>query len=79
MLQAEQGLANVALHVANLQKEVAQRESKLRAAERQRRVQAALDGQLPRLQQWHSMQVVQSLFSAWKHSPNSACMLHVHC
>ena len=56
-MQAEQGLANVALRVAQMQKEVKQHESELQAAERQRRVEAALGGQMPRLQQWQNRQV----------------------
>ena len=62
-MQAEQGLANVALHVAQMHNEVKQRECELRAAARQRRVEAALAGQMPRLQQWQSMQVVTCMFN----------------
>ena len=56
-LQAEQGLANVALHVTKLQREVLQQQSELQAAQRHQRVEAALSGQMPRLQKWQSMQV----------------------
>ena len=57
LLQAEQGLASVALHVADLHNQVTQQQSELRAVERQRRVEAALASQMPRLQRWQSMQV----------------------
>ncbi len=56
-MQAEQGLAAVALHVADLHKQVTQQQSELRAVERQRRVEAALASQMPRLQRWQSTQV----------------------
>ena len=56
-LQAEQGLAAVALHVADLRKEVNQKQAELQAAERQKRVEAALCEQVPRLQRWQDMQV----------------------
>ena len=61
-MQTEQGLANVALHVAQMQKEVKQRGSELKAAERHRRVEAALAGQMPHLQQWQNMQVAIRMF-----------------
>ena len=56
-MQAEQGLAAAAVHVADLRKEVHQKQAELQVAERERRVVAALAGQLPRLQRWQSMQV----------------------
>lgn len=61
LMQAEQGLAAAALYVADMRKEVNQRQAELRAAERERRVGAALAGQLPRLQRWQSMQVKSAL------------------
>jgi len=57
LLQAEQGLAAVALHAADLHKQVTQQQSELRAVERQRRIEAALASQMPRLQHWQSTQV----------------------
>ena len=60
-MQAEQGLAAAALYVAEMRKEVNQRQAELWAAERERRVGAALAGQLPRLQRWQSMQVKSAL------------------
>lgn len=60
-MQAEQGLAAAALHVADLRKEVNQKQAELRAAERERQVAAALAGQLPRLQRWQSMQVMHAV------------------
>lgn len=56
-MQAEQGLAAAALHVADLRKQVHQKQAELQAAERERQVGAALAGQLPRLQRWQNMQV----------------------
>ena len=50
-------MAAVALHVADLHKQVTQQQFELRAVERQRRVEAALASQMPRLQRWQSTQV----------------------
>ena len=58
-MQAEQGLAAAALHVAGLRQEVNQKQAELQAARRERQVGAALAGQLPRLQRWENMQVPQ--------------------
>lgn len=57
LLQAEQALTNVAHHIVTLQQDVAQQRAKLRSAERQQRVEAALASQTPRLLQWQVMQV----------------------
>ena len=68
-MQAEQGLAAAALHVADLRKQVHQKQAELQAAERDRRVGAALAGQLPRLQRWQSMQVRGCTHPSEKNTP----------
>ncbi|KAL0030448.1 hypothetical protein WJX79_005879 [Trebouxia sp. C0005] len=75
--KAEQGLASVALHVADLHNQVTQQQSELRAVERQRRVEAALASQMPRLQRWQSMQADQQKNISAVQSALSHAMQHV--
>ncbi|KAL0047967.1 hypothetical protein WJX82_004464 [Trebouxia sp. C0006] len=75
--KAEQGLAAVALHVADLHKQVTQQQYELRAVERQRRVEAALASQMPRLQRWQSTQADQQKSISAVQSALSHALQHV--